>query len=109
MLEVSKDTAKGSRFLKRYTQYLTAADIRTFYTAYIQSKLEYNVHVCAGASKLCLEGFDRMSRKALTFMSDESMSRTLDTLDHCRNIGCVALMYRCIQGKWAVDKNMPVN
>lgn len=74
VFDMSKDAAKGSRFLEWCNKYFTAADISTIYTASIQPKLQYNSSGWAEASKLCLEVVDRTQR-------NEGVSRSLDTLE----------------------------
>lgn len=51
ILEVSEDASKHPSFLKRCKQYCTAADIRTMGVVYIESRLQYSLHVQAEVLK----------------------------------------------------------
>lgn len=53
----------------------------------------------ASNGKKRLHSRRRAQRKAQVRMGDESVSRTLRTFEHQRNVGCVAPVYRHIRGK----------
>lgn len=57
------------------------------------SLIKYNLLVWAEVPKSCLETLDRLQRKAELLVGDESVSKTLDRLEHRRNVSCVCSVY----------------
>ncbi|XP_065368895.1 uncharacterized protein LOC135961328 [Calliphora vicina] len=56
--------------------------------------MEYNSHVWFGASKSILELLDRVQERAKVLIGDNTVSNSIDYLEHRRNVGCVSLFYR---------------
>lgn len=64
------------------------------YKAYIRPKLEYNSHIWAGAPVTYLSLLDRVQRQACRLIDDQSICSQIPSLEHRRNVGCLALLYR---------------
>ena len=65
VFNVSKEAVKCLGFLKRCKKHATPSDLRTIYVTYIRPKMQYNLHLWAGASKSALDFMDRMHRLTL--------------------------------------------
>ena len=87
VFNVSKEAAKCLVFLKRCKKHTTPSDLRTIYVTYIRSKMEYNSHLCAGASKSALI--------SLKLIGDDRVASSITSLGHRRNISCIVLYPYC--------------
>ena len=103
VFQVSKEAFKCLGFLNRCRNYFTPFDLLTIYTTYIRPKMEYNSHIWAGAPKSILELLDRVQRRALALINDNSVSNSIDSLEHRRNVGCVTLLYQYYNGISAAE------
>ena len=56
--------------------------------------MEYNSHIWAGASSQALQMLDQVQRRAQKLIRDKAIADSLDSLEHRRNVGCIALFYR---------------
>ena len=69
------------------------------YKAYIRPLLEYNSHLWSGAPPTILAFVDRLQRRAIRLIGDSRVTRELDSLEHRRNVGALALYYRYFHGR----------
>ena len=91
---VAKEAAKCLGFLKRCKKYFTPTDLCRIYTTYIRPKMEYNSHLWAGASKTSLDCLDKVQNRAVKLIGDDSVSNTITSLGHRRDVGSLVLFYR---------------
>lgn len=99
IFNVSKEAFKCLGFLKRCKRFFTPPDLLNIYTTYIRPKMEFNSHIWSGAPASTLELLDRVQKRALKLIGDSSVSSTVVSLEHRRNVGCVSLFYRYFHGK----------
>ena len=97
--EVEYEIFHCFRFLKRCKKYSTASDLRTIYVTYYRSKIEYNSHLWAGASKSALDFVDRIQSRAMKLIGDDRVASYIASLGHRRNVSCIVLFYKYYFGK----------
>jgi hypothetical protein len=95
---IAKDAARCLGFLYRWKLYFTPSDLLNIYKAYIRPKLEYNSHIWAGASQTSLNYLDKIQKRAIRLINDETVTNSLAPLEHRRIVGALSLYYRYLVG-----------
>ena len=85
-------------FLFRARKYFTPPQLLLIYKAQIRSLLEYGCHIWGGASLSALSVLDRLQRKAIRLINDDSITNTLQSLSHRRTVSSLCLLYRYFHG-----------
>jgi hypothetical protein len=94
----AKKAAQMLGFLNRCRSYFSSTDLLKIYKAYIRSKMEDNSHIWAGAPSSILKYLDKVQKRAIRLINDESITSSLAPLGHRRNIGALTLLYRYFIG-----------
>lgn len=103
IIDASKNAARRLGFLRRCKRYFNSADLAVIYKAYIRPLLEYDSHIWAGAPPTSLAFVDRIQKRAMRLIDDESISNGIDSLQHRRNVGAITLFYRYYYGRCSVE------
>ena len=66
--------------------------------SYIRPCLKYVSHLWRGASKYSLVILDTIQKRAIRLIDDSSLTDSLDSLTHRRNVSALSLYYRFYHG-----------
>ncbi|CAH1972377.1 unnamed protein product [Acanthoscelides obtectus] len=86
------------RYLFRAEKYFSPHDLLTLYKGQIRSSLEYSSHVWRAAAPTTLFMLDAAQRRAVRLIDDSSLTDSLGTLSHRRDVGHLALFYHYTNG-----------
>ena len=95
---MAKSEARKIDFLFRSKRFFTLLHLLTFYKAQIRPCLEYGSHLWRRASKYSLATLDTIQKQAIRLIDDSSLTDSLDSLAHRRNVSALSLYYRYYYG-----------
>ena len=96
---IASSASKKLGFLFRARKYFTPPQLLLLYKAQIRSLMEYCCHIWGGASPSSLSVLDRIQRKAIRLIDDDSLTATLQPLSHRRSVSSLCLLYRYFHGQ----------
>ena len=96
---VAKSAARKIGFLFRSKLFFTPLHLLTLYNAQIHPCLEYGSHLWRGASKYSLATLDTIQKRAIRRIDDSSLTDSLDSLAHRRNVSALSFYYRYYHGR----------
>ena len=96
---VEKSAERRIGFLFRSKRFFTSLHLLTLYKAQIRPCLEYGSHLWRGASKYYLATLDTIQKRAIRLIDDSSLTDSLDSLAHRRNVSALSLYYRYYHGR----------
>ena len=100
---IAKAAAQKLGVLLRTKRLYTPHQLLTLYKAQIRPSLEYCSHVWSSAPKHTLLLLDSIQRSAIRLIGDPELTKTLDSLEHRRQVGDLALFYRYFHGRCSTD------
>lgn len=103
ILVLAKKAASRIGFLRRCQKYLSSESLGLVYKAFIRPILEYNSHVWSGALASSKYFVDRIQKRAIKIINNREITDVLDSLEHRRNVGCLALFYRYFHRKCSLE------
>lgn len=100
---IAKSAARKLGFLFRSRQYFSPQQLLTLYKAQIRPCLEYGCHLWRGASQHALSSLDAIQKRAVRLIDDESLTASLQSLDHRRRVSALTLFYRYYHGRCSAE------
>ena len=95
---VAKSAAKKIGSLFRSKRFFKPLHLLTLYKAQIRPCLEYGSHLWRGASKYSHATPDTVQKRAIRLIDISSLTDSLDSLAHRRNVSALSLYYRYYHG-----------
>jgi len=99
VVSVTKAAAKRLGFLRRCKRFFSSTELVTIYKAYVRPLVEFNSHLWVGAPPSTLDLLERLQRRAIRLIGDQSVTNPIDTLEHRRIVGAITLFYRYYYGE----------
>ena len=85
-------------FFKWCREFFPPSHLLTIYRTFIRPRMEYNSRVWIGASWSILKLLDRVQEGSKVLINDNSVSNSIDSLEHRRNVAYVSLFCRYYNG-----------
>ncbi|CAF4900062.1 unnamed protein product [Pieris macdunnoughi] len=95
----AKLASKKLGVLSKARRYFTPGHRMQLYKAQIRPHMEYCSHLWAGAPQYQLLPLDRIQRRAVRIVDDQSLSEWLDPLALRRDVGSLCIFYRIYHGE----------
>ncbi|CAF4908224.1 unnamed protein product [Pieris macdunnoughi] len=95
----AKLASKKLGVLSKARRYFTPGHRLQLYKAQIRPHMEYCSHLWAGAPQYQLLPLDRIQRRAVRIVDDQSLSVRLDPLALRRDVGSLCIFYRIYHGE----------
>ncbi|CAF4943736.1 unnamed protein product [Pieris macdunnoughi] len=95
----AKLASKKLGVLSKARRYFTPGHRMQLYKAQIRPHMEYCSHLWAGAPQYQLLPLDRIQRRAVRIVDDQSLSERLDPLALRRDVGSLCIFYRIYHGE----------
>lgn len=95
----AKLASKKLGVLSRAARYFTPAHRLQLYKAQVRPHVEYCSHLWAGAPQYQLLPFDRVQRRAVRIVGQESLTDRLDPLALRRDVASLCILYRMFHGE----------
>ena len=89
--------------LFRTKKLYTPQQLLLLYKAQIRPSLEYCSHIWSSAPKHTLKLLDSIQKRAIRLIGDPELTKNLESLDHRRKVGDLALFYRYFHGRCSAD------
>ena len=96
---VAKSAGRMIGFLFRSKRFFTPLHLLTFYKTQIRPCPEYASQLWRGASKYSLATLDTIQKRGIRLIDDSSLTDSLDSLAHRRNVSALSLYYRYYHGR----------
>lgn len=101
LLTVRRNASRRLGILLRCKSFFSPSQRLILYKALVRPSMEYCCHLWAGASKTHLSPLDSIQARAIRFIDDASLSSTLTSLAHRRDVAGLSLMYRYVHASCA--------
>ena len=99
VVAVAKTAAQKLGFLFRAKKYFSPAQLLTLYKSQVRPTMEYCSHIWSSAPKHTLALLDSIQRRAIRLIDDPSLTDSLQSLSHRRQVGDLSLFYRYFHGQ----------
>jgi hypothetical protein len=96
ILSLVGSAARKLGALSRTTQFFTARQLAEIYRANIRPCLEYCSHIWGGSSSVWM--LEKVDRRARRLIGDPIVLRSLQPLQHRRNVAALAIFFRIYHG-----------
>ena len=98
---VTKSEARKIGFLFRSKRFFTPLNLSTLYKAQIRACREYGLHLWRRAPKHSLATLDAIQKRAVRLIENSTLTDSLDSLAHRRNVSALSLFYRYYHSRWS--------
>ena len=103
VVAIAKAASQKLGTLFRTKKLYTSQQLLMLYKAQIRPSLEYCSHVWSSAPKHTLRLLDSIQKRAIRLIGDPELTANLESLEHRRRVGDLALFYRYFHGKCSSD------
>ena len=100
---IAKHASQKLGFLSRARGFFSPSQLLTIYKSQILPSLEYCSHVWGGAPRSSLHLLYKVQSKAIRLINNPSLTKSLQSLSHCRLVADLSILYRFCHGHCSLE------
>ena len=101
--DIAKHASQRLGVLFRTRRFFTQTQLLTLYKSQVRPIVEYCSHIWGGSPPSVLKLIDRIQRKAIKLINNESLTKKLQTLSHRRSVSSLCLFYKYYNNKSSAE------